>query len=313
MKIRLLFSDMSFLPSGSDISDTCWRHSHLHESYTYYMVQTCRLPRETSSSVGGSNCKLLLPVTWHPAAVVIYVHRTVVFRPRGHLVHLWQFQLYDARREETLLKPKDVSPTMCQESFLPMKESRRLNQVRRNMGGLPADGFREVYPQKKRKRRSSTRNRPSFRFFLCAPPSAAGQGGREGLTWPPVKRACQNLLGFRGGTNPKEQEMLRLCFMQPCANWTRPVRNLDRQGPAGQQKGREGERVRDAVGIERVARLVLLTGCFINGIKHGQVLWLRIVLTSTAEGWKVGKKKGRQTGKGRAREECGNKDVWWVG
>lgn len=32
-------------------------------------------------------------------------------------------------------------------------------------------------------------------------------------------------------------------------------------------------------------------------------------LTSTAEGWKVGKKKGRQTGKGRAREKCGNKDM----
>lgn len=168
MKIGLLFSDMSFLPSGSDISDTCWRHSYLHESYTYYIVPACRLPRETSSSVGGSNSKLLLPVTWHRAAVIIYVHRTVVFRPRGHSVHLWQFQLYDARRVEALLKPSDANPTMCRESLLPMKDSRRLDQVRRNMGGLPADRFREVYPQteqKKRKTRSSRRNRPLFLFF----------------------------------------------------------------------------------------------------------------------------------------------------
>lgn len=51
------------------------------------------------------------------------------------------------------------------------------------------------------------------------------------------------------------------------------MQNLDRHGPAGQQEGREGVRVRDAMVIERVARSVHLTGCFINGIKHGQALW----------------------------------------
>lgn len=112
---------MSFLPSGTDTSDTCWRHSHLHESYTYYIVPTCRLPRETSSLVGGSNSKLLLPVTWHRVAVIIYVRKTVVSRPRGHLVHLWQFQLYDARRVEALLKPSDANLTMCRDNLLPIK------------------------------------------------------------------------------------------------------------------------------------------------------------------------------------------------
>lgn len=161
---------------------------HLHESYTYYIVPICRLPRETSSSVGGSNTKLLLPVTWHRAAAIIYVHRTVVFRPRGNLVHLWQFQLYDARRVVALLKQSDANSTMCQESLFPMEDS---GKWIRCAGGL-TDSEME---QKKR------RNRPSFWFFLCA--SEGGQGRRKTPTWPPVMWAYQNLLGFRGGTNPK--------------------------------------------------------------------------------------------------------------
>lgn len=72
----------------------------MHESYAYYLAPTCWLPRESSSSVAGSNSKLLLPVIQHRAAVIIYVHMVVVSWPRGHLVHLGPFQLYDARRAE---------------------------------------------------------------------------------------------------------------------------------------------------------------------------------------------------------------------
>lgn len=84
MKIRLLFKDMSFLPTGGDISDTYLRH--LHESYAYCIAPTCWVPRESSSSVGGSNSKLLLPVVWHRSSVLIYVYMTVVFGPAGHSV-----------------------------------------------------------------------------------------------------------------------------------------------------------------------------------------------------------------------------------
>lgn len=72
------------------------------------------------------------------------------------------------------------------------------------------------------------------------------------------------------------------------------MRNLDRHGPAGQQEGREGERVRDAVGIERVARSVHLTGCFINGIKPGQALWLRLIPDLHSRGMES-RKKERET------------------
>lgn len=244
----------AFLPSAGDISHTCWRYSHLHKSYTYYIVPTCRLRRETSSSVGGSNCKLRVSVTWHHAVVIIYVHRIVVFWPRGHLIHLWQFRLYNARRVEALLQPSNANSNMFQEILLPVKDSGRLNH------GWPSCWrIQRVYPQTEQKKKiirgHLEENRPSFRFSLCAPPPAAGQGGRETLTWPPVKRACQNLLGFRGGTNPEERETLWLCSMRPCANWTGPVRNLDGHGLAEQQESREGEKVRDAVGIERVCEV----------------------------------------------------------
>lgn len=154
---------MGFFLSGSDISDTCWRHFNLHESYTYYIAPTCRLPRDTSSSVRGSNSKLRLPVTWHRATVIIYGHRTVVLRPRGHSVHLWQFRFYDARRVEALLKPSDANLTK-EVSFQWKIHADRIG-CRGMRLGLLADGFREVYPQtqeKKTKTRSSRRNRPSF-------------------------------------------------------------------------------------------------------------------------------------------------------
>lgn len=99
-KIRLLLADMGFLPTGSDISETCWRHSicmnpmHItsHRPVGYHVNPHHRLQ--------GSNSKLLLPVIQHRAAVIIYVHVLVVSWPRGHLVHLGPFQLYEARRAE---------------------------------------------------------------------------------------------------------------------------------------------------------------------------------------------------------------------
>lgn len=123
MKIRLLFKDMRFLPSGSDISDTCLRHSHLHESYAYYIAPTCWLPCESSSLVAGNNSKLLLPVIWHHASAVIYVQGTIVFWPRGHLVCLRRFQLYDARSVEPPPMPSEPKPGACQEAPLQMKDS----------------------------------------------------------------------------------------------------------------------------------------------------------------------------------------------
>lgn len=95
--------------------------------------------------------------------------------------------------------------------------------------------------------------------------------------------------------------MLRLGLMQARANWTGPVWNLDRHGPAGQQEGRGGERVRDAVGIERVARSAHLTGCFIKQIKHGQALLLRIIpdLHSGGMESRIKRKKDRGVRGGR--------------
>lgn len=123
IKIRLLFRDMRFLPSGSDISDTCLRHSHLHETYAYYIAPTCWLPCESSSLVAGNNSNLLLPVMWHHASAVIYVHRTIVFWPRGHVVCLWLFQLYDTRSIEPPPMPIEPKPGACQEAPLQMKDS----------------------------------------------------------------------------------------------------------------------------------------------------------------------------------------------
>lgn len=147
----------------------------------------------------------------------------------------------------------------CKPYYAPRKSpsNERFRQTESWVAFLLMDSERSTLRQNKKKKRRGhpEGNRPSFRFSPCATPPAAGQGGRETLTWPPVKRACQNLLGFRGGTNPEERETLQLCSVRPCANWTGPVRNLDRHGPAGQQESREGEKVRDAVGIERVCEV----------------------------------------------------------
>lgn len=163
---------------------------------------------------------------------------------------------------KTLLMPSDANPSMGQESLLPMKDSCRLNLCR-NMRGLPVDRVREVHPQTARKKRKTEtffyhqQGQPEGNglHFSCPPP-VAGRGGRDTLTWPPVKRACQKPLEFRSITSPKEGET-RLCLTisretQPCANWAGPLLNLDRHRPAEQQEGREGEMVRDAEGIGRV-------------------------------------------------------------
>lgn len=51
--------------------------------------------------------------------------------------------------------------------------------------------------------------------------------------------------------------MLHTCLaisheMQPGTNWTGPAGSINRPKPAEQQGGRNGKRVRDAEGIERV-------------------------------------------------------------
>lgn len=122
MKIRQLFKETRFLPSGGDISDTCLRHFHLHESYAYYIAPTCWLPRELSSSVAGNNSKLLLLVICHPASTIIYVHRTIVFWPGGHFVCL-RFQLYDTRSRESPPMPSEPKPGTGRESPFQMNVS----------------------------------------------------------------------------------------------------------------------------------------------------------------------------------------------
>lgn len=100
-KIRLLLTDMGFLPTGSDISETCWRHSicmnpmHItsHRPVGYHVNPHHRL----QAVIVSYYC---LSYSMQRAAVIIYVHMVVVSWPRGHLVHLGQFQLYDARRAE---------------------------------------------------------------------------------------------------------------------------------------------------------------------------------------------------------------------
>lgn len=119
---RCRFEDTRFQPSGGDISDTCLRHFHLHESYAYYIATTCWLPQKLSSLVAGNNSKLLLLVICHPASAIIYVYRTIVFWPRGHFVCL-RFQLYDARRREPSPMPHEPKPGTCLESLLQMNVS----------------------------------------------------------------------------------------------------------------------------------------------------------------------------------------------
>ena len=232
VKIGLLLKDTRFLPSGSDISDTCLRHSHLHESYAYYIAPTCWLPRELSSSVAGNNSKLLLLVICHPASAIIYVHRTIVFWPTGHFVCL-RFQLYDARSGEPPPMPSEPKPGARREAPLQMNVSlpfpNWIRETRRETHGLPLDRVREGYMLTKTERRvigmvyiseelirkgtslitAVWRGGSRFASALSRlrPPPAAGQGGREkSLTWPPVKWACRELLEIGGGTNAEEGE-----------------------------------------------------------------------------------------------------------
>ncbi len=154
MKIRLLFKDTRFLPSGSDISDTCLRHSHLHESHAYYIAPTCWLPRDLSSSVAGNKSKLLLLVMCHPASAIIYVHRTIVLWPRGYFVCL-RFQLYDANSGEPPPVPSEPKPGTCREALLQMNvylpSPNWICEMHRETHGLPVDRVREGYVWTKRK------------------------------------------------------------------------------------------------------------------------------------------------------------------
>lgn len=124
------------------------RHSHLHESYAYYIASTCWLLWELSSSVAGNNSKLLLLVICHPASAIIYVHRTIVFWPRGHFVCL-RFQLYDARSWEPPPVPSEPNPGTCRESPLQMNVSlpspNWICATRRETHGLPVDRVKEGY------------------------------------------------------------------------------------------------------------------------------------------------------------------------
>lgn len=232
MKIRLLSKDTRFLPVGSDISDTCLRHSHLHESYAYYIAPTCWLPRELSSSVAGNNSKLLLLVICHPASAIIYVHRTIVFWPGGHFVCFW-FQLYDARSGEPPPMPTEPKPRCMPRSSYPNESFTSLPKLN------PWDAEENTRPSCWQSRRGLhtiwTKWKESDRdalllwgahpeghvpHYSCLerglvllalpplrPPPAAGQGGREkSLTWPPVKWACRKPLEIGGGTNAEEGE-----------------------------------------------------------------------------------------------------------
>lgn len=77
------------------------------------------------------------------------------------------------------------------------------------------------------------------------------------------------------------------------------MQNLDRRGIAGQQEGREWARVRGVVGNEKGLRGQSISqGVLLMEINTGKLSGSSSYLTSTAEGWKGGKKKGRQTVKG---------------
>lgn len=164
---------------------------HLHESYAYYLAPTCWLPRESSSSVAGSNSKLLLPVIQHRVAVIIYVHMVVVSWPRGHLVHLTHFSFMMLGERKTLLMPSDANPSMGQESLLPMKDSCRLNLCR--CGGTCV-AFQLTESEMSIRRQQGRREGLKCFFYhqqgqpegnglhFSFPLPVAGQGGRETLT-----------------------------------------------------------------------------------------------------------------------------------
>lgn len=79
-----------------------------------------------------------------------------------------------------------------QGSLLPMKDSRGSNRVQRNVAwpscwriqrGVPSDGREKDKDEVIQKESAFVLARPH-----CAPLPAAGQAGREALTWPPVRR-----------------------------------------------------------------------------------------------------------------------------
>lgn len=340
VKIGLLFKDTRFLPSGSDISDTCLRHSHLHESYAYYIAPTCWLPRELSSSVAGNNSKLLLLVICHPASAIIYVHRTIVFRPTGHFVCL-RFQLYDARSGEHPPMPSEPKPGVRREAPLQMNVSlpspNWIRETRRETHGLPVDRVREGYMWTKTARRvigmvciseelirkgtslitAVWRGGSRFAGALSSASSTCSRSGREGevsdMTSSEV--SMSGTAGDWGRNQCRRGRNTCLAIsheMQPGTNWTGPAGSLNRPKPAEQQgRGETGR----GWGMWRVwrglwgARSFYLTGCFINVIKHGRALWLCIIpdLHSGGKGAREGGRKSRerQTGgkkEGRRRE-----------
>lgn len=132
-----------------------------------------------------------------------------------------QFNFMMLGEQKTLLIPSDANPSMGQESLLPMKDSCRLNLCR--CGGTCV-AFQLTESERSFHRQQGRRGLIFFFFFyhqqgqpegnglhFSFPPPAAGQGGRETLTWPPAKRACQKPLEFRSRTSPKEGET-GLCF-----------------------------------------------------------------------------------------------------
>lgn len=135
------------------ISDTCLRHFHLHESYAYYIAPTCWLPWELSSSVAGNKSKLLLLVICHPASTIVYVHRTIVFWPRGHFVCL-RFQLYDTRSRGSPPMPSEPKSGTCRDSAFQMGVSLLSPSVRcrvKCMAFVLTESKRTTHKQKERR------------------------------------------------------------------------------------------------------------------------------------------------------------------
>lgn len=264
-KIRLLFKDTRFLPSGSDIFDTCLRHSHLHESYAYYIATTCWLPRELSSSVAGNNSKLLLLVICHPASAIIYVHGTIVLWPRGHFVCL-RFQLYDARSGEPPPMPSEPKPGTRREAPLQMNVSlpfpNWICEMRggnawpscwQSQRGLRMDETKgEWLGWFTSPKSSSGRACPSLQLFrersrfastLSSASSTCRRSGREGevsdMTSSEV--SMSGTAGDWGRNQCGRNTCLAISHeMQPGTNWTGPAGSLHGPKSVEQQGGRDG-------------------------------------------------------------------------
>lgn len=206
----------------------------------------------------------------------------------GHLVFFRRFQLYDARSVEPPPMPSEPKLGACQEAPLQMKDSLspphpptpQIESVRcrgKRMAFLLTESERSTFKQIGRRgigmvyiseeliqKGMSLITAVCRDFSFCQHSllcvlhlQQVREGGKS--IWHDLQWSEHVENRWRLGRNQcrRGRHMLHTCLaisheMQPGTNWTGPAGSINRPKPAEQQGGRNGKRVRDAEGIERV-------------------------------------------------------------